>query len=39
MQRLITIPGGIHRGALQADPAYDPLRDDPRFDSLLQKIR
>jgi hypothetical protein len=32
---LIKVPWGISYGQLKADPYWEPLRKDPRFDKLL----
>jgi serine/threonine protein kinase/Flp pilus assembly protein TadD len=34
----VKTPGGVHYGELKLDPAWDPLRDDPRFDKLLAEL-
>jgi serine/threonine protein kinase/tetratricopeptide (TPR) repeat protein len=34
----IKTPGGVNYGELKLDPAWDPLRDDPRFDKLLTQL-
>jgi TolB-like protein/Flp pilus assembly protein TadD len=31
-------PGGVAYGELKLDPAWDPLRNDPRFDKLLVQL-
>jgi hypothetical protein len=31
-------PAGVHYGELKLDPAWDPLRCDPRFDNLLAHL-
>jgi serine/threonine protein kinase/Flp pilus assembly protein TadD len=35
---LTKIPRGLHYGSLKLDPAWDPLRTDPRFDKLLAQL-
>jgi hypothetical protein len=32
------MPGGVSYGELKLDPAWDPLRNDPRFDQLLAQL-
>ena len=34
----VTTPAGVHYGELKLDPAWDPLRKDPRFDKLLAEL-
>jgi hypothetical protein len=34
----VKTPGGVHYGELKLDPAWDPLRNDPRFDKLLAEL-
>ena len=34
----VTTPAGVHYGELKLDPAWDPLRKDPRFDKLLAQL-
>jgi hypothetical protein len=34
----VKTPGGVHYGELKLDPAWDPLRKDPRFDKLLAEL-
>src|ERR1700730_1774632 len=29
---------GVHYGELKLDPAWDPLREDPRFDNLIAQL-
>jgi hypothetical protein len=35
---LAKTPGGIAYGELKLDPAWDPLREDPRFNNLIAKL-
>jgi hypothetical protein len=35
---LVKTPGGLGYGQLKLDPAWDPLRKDPRFDKLLAEL-
>ncbi len=35
--RLLDVPGGLTRGTLRVDPAWDPLRNDARFQKLCQE--
>ena len=37
IDELLSIPSGLSIGMLRLDPAWDPLRDDPRFKALLEK--
>jgi len=34
----VNTPGGISYGELKLDPAWDPIRTDPRFDKLLAEL-
>jgi predicted Zn-dependent protease len=34
----VETPGGASYGTLKLDPAWDPLRADPRFDTLLAQL-
>jgi tetratricopeptide (TPR) repeat protein len=34
----VETPGGASYGTLKLDPAWDPLRNDPRFDKLLTQL-
>jgi hypothetical protein len=34
----VKTPGGVHYGELKLDPAWDPLRNDPRFPKLLAEL-
>jgi len=34
----VKTPGGVHYGELKLDPAWDPLREDPRFDKSLMQL-
>jgi TolB-like protein len=37
LDELLSIPSDLSVGLLRLDPAWDPLRDDPRFQALLEK--
>jgi len=39
IEKLLTQPGYISYGFLRVDPAWDPLRGDSKFESLLVKAR
>jgi hypothetical protein len=34
----IKMPAGVHYGELKLDPAWDPIRTDPRFEKLLAEL-
>jgi tetratricopeptide (TPR) repeat protein len=34
----VNTPAGLHYGELKLDPAWDPLRKDPRFEKLLAQL-
>jgi hypothetical protein len=36
---LVKTPGAMFYGQLKLDPAFDPIRQDPRFEKLLAKMR
>ena len=35
---LVKLPGGLSYGELKLDPAWDNIRDDPRFGELLIQV-
>ena len=37
LEELIAIPGSLTVNVLKLDPYYDPLRDNPRFQALIEK--
>ncbi|MFQ5890734.1 MAG: tetratricopeptide repeat protein [Gemmatimonadota bacterium] len=37
LERLLSIPGDLSVAMLRLDPAWDPLRDDPRFQQLIRR--
>ena len=34
----VNTPAGVHYGELKLDPAWDPIRKDPRFEKLLAQL-
>jgi hypothetical protein len=38
LNTVIKMPSGINYGDLKTNPAWDPLRKDPRFDKLLAEL-
>jgi serine/threonine-protein kinase len=36
LEYLLEIPGGVHIGELKVNPVWDPLRNHPRFQKLLE---
>lgn len=39
IQKLLTIPGYVSYGYLLIDPAWEPLRGDPKFDGVLERAK
>ena len=39
IEYLSTIPSGFHYGELLKDPSFDSLRNEPRFQSVLKKLK
>ena len=37
LEYLLEIPAGVHPGELKVDPLWVPLRDNPRFQRLLEE--
>ena len=37
IERLLSIPCEFSVGLLRLDPVWDPLRDNPRFQALVEK--
>jgi hypothetical protein len=37
LEQLLTIPGGKSTKVLRLEPQWDPLRDHPRFQRLLEE--
>jgi hypothetical protein len=38
LQKLVGVPHAIYYGQLKLEPAWDPLRSDPRFNQLLAQL-
>lgn len=38
LAKVVEMPGDLSYGALRLDPAWDPLRGDPRFEQLLARL-
>jgi hypothetical protein len=38
LQKLVGVPNAIYYGQLKLEPAWDPLRSDPRFNQLLAQL-
>lgn len=39
LEWLMSVPSIMSVGVLQADPLWDPLRDNPRFQRLLERYK
>jgi hypothetical protein len=39
IEYLSLIPNGFHYGELLSDPAFDLLRNEPRFQAVIQKLK
>ena len=39
IEYLSIIPNGFHYGELLSDPVFDSIRDEPRFQSVLNKLK
>jgi hypothetical protein len=38
LQKLVAVPNAINYGPLKLEPAWDPLRRDPRFNQSLAQL-
>ncbi|HEX3817842.1 MAG TPA: protein kinase [Chthoniobacterales bacterium] len=38
LQQLARVPAGVHYGHLVLDPLWDPLREDPRFETIVRSL-
>ena len=39
LEQLLSIPSYVTKSRLKTDPSYDPLRDNPRFQELIEKYK